>query len=124
MFKNYLLALLVFNLSACATVHSVSLPSPGTVPSNISTGDRVEVITLDDEKHKFSVTRIDSSGIGSHSEFYLYTDIKRIGLRQANNDVLYKVLVVAGVAFAVAASVNGISSAGRAVGCTVARNCP
>lgn len=59
MLKNYILALLVFNLSACATVLSVPLPSPGTVPSSINIGDQVEVITLDGIKHKFAVTKID-----------------------------------------------------------------
>ena len=78
MFKNYILALLVFNLGACATIHGVPLPSTGTVPSGIKFGNHVKVTTLDGLTHKFVVTKIDSTGIGTNAVFFPYTKIKKI----------------------------------------------
>ena len=127
MFKNYMLALLVFNLSACATVYSVPPPSPGTVPSGLRLDDRVEVITLDGDKHKFVITKIDSTGIGGSAEFFAYTEIKSISLRQASSPSPSTVAKVAGLvalAITVSRAAGGAKDAGRAVGCVFSQTCP
>ena len=127
MLKNYILALIVFNLSACATVYSVPPPSPGTVPSGLHLDDRVEVITLDGDKHKFVITKIDGTGIGGSAEFFAYTDIKHIRLRVASGPSPSTVAKVAGLvalAITVSTAASGAKDAGRAVGCVISNSCP
>jgi hypothetical protein len=129
MLKNYILALLVFNLSACATVHSVPLPSPGTVPSSINIGDQVKVITLDGNKHKFAVTKIDITGIGRYAVFFPYTEIKSISVRQASSDSPYITAIVVGavvlglLALLASESLEDIECVGEALGCALYGDC-
>ena len=63
--RNYLLALLVFNLAACSTMQSVDVENAmrHAPPAAIDIGSLVEVQILDDQRLKFRVTGVSSVGL-------------------------------------------------------------
>ena len=126
MIKNYILALLLFNLCSCATTHIVPVPPIGFVPNSIDIGDKVEVVTFDNDIHTFKVTKIDTAGIGSSTEFFAYADIKSMEVRQASDAGPYTMLVLGAIiigAVVAGAAAGGAKDAGAAVGCIFGGKC-
>ncbi len=103
-FKHYLLALLVFNLAACSSMHTVSVESAmqHSPPRGVDYGSLVQVKTLDKQTAKFRVTVINADGLGGSNDFYRYEDMASLKVEAVNNnegtDTLSIVLGVLGVA--------------------------
>lgn len=103
-FKHYLLALLVFNLAACSSMHTVSVESAmqHSPPRGVDYGSLVQVKTLDKQTAKFRVTVINADGLGGSNHFYRYEDMASLKVEAVNNnegtDTLSIVLGVLGVA--------------------------
>jgi hypothetical protein len=118
MFKNYILSLLVFNLAACASFHSIKVPTGGYVPDAIYVGSTtVELVTLDGTTHKFIVTEVDEQGVGGSTGFFAYTDIKSLKVWQKNEAKAGLWLILGGLVIAaMVIAVSAGSSAGEA-GC-------
>ncbi len=77
---NYLLALLVFNLTACSSMQSVDVESAMRYapPPGIDIGSLVEVKTLDDRRLKFRVTDVTKLGLDGKYGFVAYEDMARL----------------------------------------------
>lgn len=75
--KCYVLALLVFNLTACSTLHKVSVESAmkNSPPRGVDYGSLVHVKTLDRQSAKFRVTVINADGLGGSQKFYRYENM-------------------------------------------------
>ncbi len=103
-FKYYLLALLVFNLAACSSLHTVSVESAmqHSPPRGVDYGSLVQVKTLDKQTVKFRVTVINADGLGGSNHFYRYEDMASLKVEAVNNnqgtDTLSIVLGVIGAA--------------------------
>jgi len=103
-FKHYLLALLIFNLTACSSMHTVSVESAmqHSPPRGVDYGSLVQVKTLDKQTAKFRVTVINADGLGGSNHFYRYEDMASLKVEAVNNnegtDTLSIVLGVLGVA--------------------------
>ena len=86
--KQLFLALLLINLSACSSMQTVSiqdLENPD-IPSEIQIGERVEVSTRDNEKMQFTVTNINSDGIGGKFGFIPYENIRHVQVRRSGGN--------------------------------------
>ena len=79
-FRHYLLALLVFNLTACSSMQTVSIESAirNPPPSGIDYGRLVEVEMLDGSAASFRVTRMNANGLGGNEDFYRYDEMKTL----------------------------------------------
>ena len=103
-FRHYLLALLVFNLGACSSLHTVSVESAmqHSPPRGVDYGSLVQVKTLDKQTVKFRVTVINADGLGGSNHFYRYEDMVSLKVEAVNNnqgtDTLSIVLGLIGVA--------------------------
>jgi len=77
---HYLLAILVFNLAACSTMHPVSVEHAMKYPPGrgIDYGSLVHVKMLDRTTAKFRVTVMNADGLGTSSEFYHYEDMANL----------------------------------------------
>ena len=77
---NYLLALLVFNLSACSHMQTVAVESAmrHAPPPGIDIGSLVEVKTLDDRRLKFRVTNVTKLGLDGKYGFVAYQDMAQL----------------------------------------------
>ncbi|MGB7454007.1 MAG: hypothetical protein WBM36_17935 [Lysobacterales bacterium] len=75
--KHYLLALLIFNLTACSTFQEVSVQNAmrNSRPPGVDYGSLVEVRTLDKQSAKFRVTAMNADGLGGNKEFFRYEDM-------------------------------------------------
>ena len=75
--RNYLLALLVFNLAACSSMQTVSVENAmkSSPPRGVDYGSMVEVMTLDKRSANFRVTDINTDGLGGASGFFRYEDM-------------------------------------------------
>jgi hypothetical protein len=75
--RNYLLALLVFNLTACSSMQTVSVEDAmkNSPPRGVDYGSMVEVKTLDKRSANFRVTDINTEGLGGASGFFRYEDM-------------------------------------------------
>ena len=82
--KQFILALLLLNLTACSSMQTVSIQSleNPSIPSEIQHGDRVEVITNDSEKMEFAVTDITTDGIGGKFGFIPFENIRRLRVQR------------------------------------------
>ena len=82
--KQFILALLLLNLSACSSMQTVSIQNleDPAIPSEIQHGDRVEVITQDSEKMEFAVTDITTEGIGGKFGFIPFDNIRRLRVQR------------------------------------------
>ena len=78
--RNYLLALLVFNLTACSSMQTVSVESAMRYapPPDIDIGSLVEVKTLDDRRLKFRVTDLTQLGLDGKYGFVFYEDMAQL----------------------------------------------
>jgi len=108
--KRYLLALLVFNLSACTTLQSVSVESAmrASPPPGVDYGSLVVVKTLAGESAKFRVTAINADGLGGKRGFYRYEDMASLRVESDTSDssgqfttILLGILGVAALVFLV-----------------------
>ena len=79
--RQYLLALLVFNLAGCSSWYTVSVESgmQYSPPPGIDYGSLVEVKTLDKRTVKFRVTDITDEGLGGNQGFFHYEDMQKEG---------------------------------------------
>ena len=107
-FRHYLLALLVFNLTACATYQSVDVKAAmnGSLLRGVTHGDLVKVNTLDGESAKFRVTMVNADGVGGSEHFYRYEEMASLSVeRPADNSnvssIVLGVLAVAALVFLV-----------------------
>jgi hypothetical protein len=85
--KYYFLALLVFNLTACSTLQSVSVENAmkNSPPRGVDYGSLVVVKTLDKETAKFRVTVINADGLGSNRKFYRYENMAGLKVESPKN---------------------------------------
>lgn len=88
--KIYVLSLLLFNLTACSSMQTVSVENAMQNASarGIDYGSLVEVKTLDNRSSKFRVTELNEDGLGGKSSFYRYEDMKSLKVENqaAKND--------------------------------------
>ena len=86
--KYYLLALLVFNLTACSTLQPVSVETAmkKALPASVDYGSLVEVKTFDKQKAKFRVTVINADGLGGTKGFYRYEDMASLKVEAPKNN--------------------------------------
>lgn len=116
-FRNYLLALLVFNLAACSSLHTVSIESAmkHSPPKGVDYGSLVQVKTLDKQTAKFRVTVINADGIGTSKHFYRYEHMQSLKVEAVESgggtDTLSIVLGIIGIAALVALVANADSVA-------------
>lgn len=80
-FATYLLALLLFNLSACATMEPVAVPGNGFAPEAVDVGSRVELQTRDGAQHAFTVTEINGQGVGGEPGFFPFDTIETLQVK-------------------------------------------
>jgi hypothetical protein len=81
--KQALLAILVVFLSACSSFQWVSIDEMRSGRSeDIRTGDQVQVITRDNEKMEFAVTKINEHGLGGEFGFIPYGKMQRLRVRR------------------------------------------
>ena len=82
--KQLILALLLLNLTACSSMQMVSISDleDPDIPSEIQHGDRVEVVTRDNEKMEFAVTNINTEGIGGKFGFIPFENIRRLSVQR------------------------------------------
>jgi hypothetical protein len=78
--SRYLLALLLFNLTACSAMQAVSIENGMrySPPPGVDYGTLVEIRTLDKQSAKFRVTEISPEGLGGKAGFYRYEDMKSL----------------------------------------------
>ncbi len=78
--RNYLLALMVFNLTACASMQTVNVESAMRYPPppGIDFGSLVEIKTLDDRRLKFRVTDVTNLGLDGKFGFIAYEDMAKL----------------------------------------------
>ena len=78
--RNYLLALLVFNFTACASMQTVDVESAMRYPPppGINAGSLVEIETLDDQKLRFRVTDVTNLGLNGKYGFVAYEDMVKL----------------------------------------------
>jgi len=81
-------ALLTALVAACSSMQPVSVQDlqGREAPPEIRMGDRVEVITRDDEKFEFAVTEISALGLGGKFGFIPYERMRRLRVRQSGGD--------------------------------------
>lgn len=106
LFKNYLLALLVFNLTACSAMQTVSVEHAmkSSPPRGVDYGSMVHVKTLDKRSVKYRVTDINADGLGGASGFYRYENMSSLKVenpqhkKNKQNNVTQYILGAIGVA--------------------------
>ena len=112
--KHYLLALLVFNLMACASMQSVSVESAmkNSPPRGVDYGSLVEVKTFDKQTAKFRATVINADGLGSSDRFFRYENMASLKVEKSGSndtDWLAITLGVLGVVALIALVANADS---------------
>ena len=94
--KHYLLALLVFNLSACAAFQEVSVQKAmrNSPPPGVDYGSLVEVKTFDKQTEKFRVTVINADGLGGSKYFFRYEDMASLKVEapKSNSDDTWMII--------------------------------
>lgn len=97
---RYLLALLLFNLSACSSMRPVGVESAmrGAATSEIDYGSLVDGRRLDGERFRFRVTEMTAEGIGGAPGFVRYEDMATLRVQaQSEAKALGWVVGVLGV---------------------------
>lgn len=116
-FKHYVLALLVFNLAACSSLHTVSVESAmqHSPPRGVDYGSLVHIKTFDKQTAKFRVTVINADGLGSSNHFYRYENMGSLKVEAVKSgegtDTLGIVLGILGAAALIALVANADSVA-------------
>jgi len=82
--RQLTLVLLILHLAACSSMQTVAIRDvqAGGDQSPIFPGDRVEVITRDNEKLEFPVTDITDEGVSGQFGFIPYDDIRQLSVRR------------------------------------------
>ena len=85
---RYLLCLLLLNLAACSTMHTVDLQRAVQTSNarGVEYGRLVQVKTVDGQTVKFRVTEMNGEGIGNGEAFYRYADMERLKVENPNAD--------------------------------------
>lgn len=85
--KYYILALLVFNLAACSTLHTVSVENAmkNSPPRGVDYGSLVQVKMLDRKTDRFRVTVINDDGLGGSQGFYRYENMASLKVEAPKN---------------------------------------
>jgi len=86
--RQLALILLIVHLAACSSMQTVPIRDvqAGGDNSPIFPGDRVEVITRDNEKLEFPVTDITDEGLSGQFGFIPYSDIHQLSVRRPGSD--------------------------------------
>ncbi len=86
--RQLALALLILHLAACSSMQTVHIPDvqAGGDNSPVFPGDRVEVVTHDNERLEFPVTDITKDGISGQFGFIRYDDMRSISVRKPGSD--------------------------------------
>lgn len=102
--KHYLLALLIFNLTACSTFQEVSVQNAmrNSRPSGVDYGSLVEVRTFDKQSAKFRVTVMNADGLGGSKEFFRYEDMASLKVEAPKSDNGDTWMIIGGILGAVA----------------------
>jgi len=103
--RNYLLALLFFNLAACSPMQTVSVEEAmnSSPPRGVDYGSMVVIKTLDKRSAKFRVTVINADGLGGTSGFYRYENMSTLKVenqqekKNKENNVASYILAAIGV---------------------------
>ncbi len=79
-----LVVLLIPLLAACSSMQPVDVSDLADArgPAEIEVGDRVEVISRDGEKFEFTVTEINSIGLGGKFGFIPFQNMRRLSVRR------------------------------------------
>ena len=115
MILKIILALLLINLAACASMQDVDMPAAGHIPEGISRGSEVELTTVSGIAHEFVVTEIDKQGLGGQPGYFEYQDIRelRVKVQQGVDAEIWAIL--AGIALLGLMAV-GINAGAQAAG--------
>lgn len=104
--RYWILSLLILHLAACSSLQSVAVSDVRVGPesSPVRIGDRVEVLTRDNEKLNFAVTDITADGLAGRFGFVRFDDIRRLRVRRpgGNGNTTTWILGIASVAALVA----------------------
>jgi len=78
--RNYLLALILFNLTACSSMQTVDVDSAMrySPPPGIDIGSLVEVKTLDDRRLTFRITDIYDQGVDGKYGLVAWEDMEQM----------------------------------------------
>lgn len=111
---RFLLCLLVLNLTACSTYHTVNIERAMNqpAPSGVDFGSLVKVTPLEGRTVSFRVTELTPEGLGGGGGFYRYEEMKTLKVdKPGSNDgqTLSVVLGILGVAALVALIANADS---------------
>jgi len=122
--SRYLLALLLFNLSACATMQRVEVGAAmrGAPPPGIVTGSLVEIETIGGERLKFRVTQVNEHGLHGKQGLVAWEDMARLRVEKRDQGEGRTLSVLLGI-LGVAALAALISSADTVRVCS-APPCP
>ena len=79
-FRNYLLALVFFNLTACSSMQTVDVDSAMrySPPPGVDIGSLVEVKTLDDRRLTFRITDIYDQGVDGKYGLVAWEDMEQM----------------------------------------------
>lgn len=77
---RYLLALLLFNLTACSSFQTVSVDQTMRqgAPPGVEIGSLVKVTTLDRKTDTFRVMEMNEEGLGGSTGFYRFEDMRTL----------------------------------------------
>ena len=102
-------------LAACSSMQPVRVSDlgEGQAPAEIGVGDRVEVISREGEKFEFSVTEINTVGLGGKFGFIPWRNMRSLSVRRPGGDAadLTWLWGLLGVALVVAVIANADSVA-------------
>lgn len=85
---RYLLALLLFNLTACSSFQTVSVDKSmrqGT-PPGVEIGSLVKVTMLDRSTDTFRVMEMNEEGLGGNAGFYRFEDMRTLKVDRPNQN--------------------------------------
>lgn len=110
--REVILSFLLLHLAACSSMQTVPVQDlqGGRENGSLQPGDRVEVVTHDNEKLDFSVTDVTAEGLAGKFGFIPYDDIRRLRVRRPGRQQsesmtwLWGVLGVAALVGLIAAS--------------------
>jgi hypothetical protein len=110
--REVILSLLLLHLAACSSMQTVRVQDLQSNRENgsLQVGDRVELVTHDNEKLDFAVTDITAEGLAGKFGFIPYEDVRRLrvhrpGLQQGESMAwLWGLLGVAALIGLIAAS--------------------
>lgn len=98
-FARYALCLLLFNLTACSTMQTVSVEDAMqySPPREVEYGSLVMVRTLDGEEARFRVTEITDEGLGGEPGFFAYEDMERLKVERGEYSQVNWGMVIGGI---------------------------